>query len=163
MQGTTYLEMTIGAYRLAVRTDRVTAVQQEVDVDPVLPEGGGPRGPVSAEVKVRGVTVPLVDLRGDASGEMGSGSIADVVPFVVGLALAGDGGTAVAVAADRIDYVGAQHGLPVRLPAFGLRNPELFEGAVRHGDDLLLILAPGGVAALARVHNEFDPARKGAV
>lgn len=145
-----YLALRVGPYRLAVPTELVRSVSEQV---PLLAEASRAVGAGALsvqQVELGGEPIPLIDFAQDSDQE----SAQDVgrakreirchrVPFAVAVEL--EGGT-VALGADRVDYLALSQRLVV--PRFGLRHPHLFEGALRAEGEVWLILAPRGLARL---------------
>jgi hypothetical protein len=124
----TYLDVSVGPYELALQANVVLAVQYEVRFQNPL--------------ELRGRKLPLVDLAATFVGTR-----REQLPFVVAIEV---GGVAAAVGVDRVGHL--ERVTAPRLsavPAFGLAEPELFEGALRAGGRLVLVLRPAGLVALA--------------
>jgi hypothetical protein len=120
----TCLELVVGPYALAVRAAAVLAVREAVSVGE----------PFAFQQR----TLPVCDL-GHAFGAAPRA----VMPFALVLDTAPG---PVVIGVDRIAHL---HGTttPAALPSFGLRRPQLFEGALREGGRLLLLLSPSALAA----------------
>lgn len=137
---TTYLDMTVGPFRLALRTRCVVIVNQDVSL--TEPEVVF-RGALVATVELRAERVPLIRF---STGDRRTLEPGDRVPFIVAV----DGPTGpVALAADRVGYVHNLGTTRLAVPHFGMLSPDLFEGAVRAEEDLLLLLAPPALSRLA--------------
>lgn len=132
-----YLEILVGPYTVALPAHAVVTVRPDVVVE--------------AELAVRGGNVPMVDLAHVFGGEM-----RHQVPFAVVFEAGRD---SFAVGVDRVDHWGRRD-VPalVKLPAFGLRYPELFLGGLRDDNERLLwVLKPEALASLVQ---QFDPAQR---
>ena len=124
---TTYLDLTVGRYSLALLARTVLMVQQDVALGPTF--------------ELRGLEVPLADL-----AAVFGGPTRREAPFVV--AFEADDRTA-AVGVDRVSHLRhRERPLVRRLPGFGLTRPELIEGALGDGGRLLLVLSPAALMAL---------------
>ena len=121
-----YLDLGVGPFDLALRATAVVSVAQEV---PVLDQ----------TVTIRGAAIPVIDL-----GSLFGGGARALLPFVITLQNVDH---EIALGVDRVTHLrdGAV-GLPV--PDFGLLRPELFEGAMRQGERLLLVLNPEVITSL---------------
>lgn len=134
---TSFLDLVVGPYNLALRTACVLSVLQDV--------------PASTSLSFRGRRLPCVHLS-DLLADRPQASMAFVVAIETRHAW-------VAVGVDDIDHL--QRGdVPtlVRLPGFGLAHPTLFEGALRFSDRLLLVLEPMALSELVQArHAQFLP------
>jgi hypothetical protein len=116
----TYIEVRVGSYRLALRAERAFGVLTDVLAGDVTP--------------FRGERLPVIDL-----SAVFDGARRLVVPFA--LAIESSRGERALIGVDEVShqrFVG--HAEP--MPKLGLLRPDIFEGAVRRGRDLVLVLAP---------------------
>jgi hypothetical protein len=114
-QESSYLDLRVGPFALALRAELVRAVHQDA-------------------------TGSLCDL----ASLFGAPERA-VVPFAI---VTEARGAELRLGVDRVGHLRGVTGRAVPVPPLGLFAPELFEGAVRHGPDILLVIAPAAVAAL---------------
>src|SRR4051812_17204225 len=115
---TSFLDLAVGPYSLALHTRCVLSVLQDV--------------PAAAALSFRDQQVPCLDLSYALAGRPH-----ERLPFVIMLEAA-DRWAAIGV--DDVDYLhpGEVSGL-MRLPRFGLLRAELYEGALRGADRLLVV------------------------
>lgn len=131
----TYLRLDVGRYRLALPAPCVLAIFHQ------LPAAAG------AQLQPNGLAG--VDLRrvfAEAAGEL--------LPYVVAFE---SGGAQAAVGVDRVDHL---LGIRPRLhpvPSFGLQRPELFTGALKTPDALLLLINPAALLALVQTTTADNP------
>ena len=124
---TNYVELKVGRYRLALSAEWVLGIAGEVAVSRDLVHGG--------------CAVPFLPLH-----ELFWRTRPTAVPFAV---VVGSGTPQVAVSADGVNHLRFQATTPLLpVPPFGLEAPELFLGALRHPDGLLLVLDPNALCAL---------------
>jgi len=117
---TTYLDLAVGGFRLALSARAVIGVQQDVAVAPAL--------------ELRGQRLRFLDL---ASGF--GGATRRVAPFVIAFE-SGPGPAAVGI--DAVNHLRLHEAPLVAVPPFGLARPALWTGAVRSGSTLLFVLHP---------------------
>lgn len=143
---TTYLQLTVGRFRLALPTTAVVEVRQW---DEDSPSG---MGTIEGADEPAKLWVDLGEAHDPPSFPPGAGQ-PDPGTWGHGrlyTVLVETTQGPVGVAADSIDYVAHGDRPQVAVPRFGLREPDLFAGATRHGDHLLIVLLPESLAALAR-------------
>lgn len=126
---TPYLELYVGPYRLALPTTNVISVVDDVDL--------------TGSLQYRDQTVPLLDLaalliRCPARVQ---------APY--GVIFAADCSAAVAV--DAVGHLRAGCSLD-SVPKLGLLVPELYRGALRRDDGLLLVFEAAPLAELVYTH-----------
>lgn len=124
---TTYLDLGVGVFRLALRADCVVGVQR--DIEP------------TQNVEFRGQKYAFADLRAlfANGGEE---------PAPYGVAFEVDGSVAM-IGVESVDHWRPGESASLRpLPGFGLGNLQLFEGALRDDRGLLLVLRPAFLAQL---------------
>jgi hypothetical protein len=136
----TYLDLSVGPFRLALGTHYVVAVDQNVALTETRSSASGV---VVGEADVRGERIPTLLLSPLPPGQP--------APFVVALD-AND--HRIAIGADRVGYLQGQDATRLAVPRFGMLLPDLLEGAIRDRHGLLLLLAP---SALARLATEPEP------
>jgi len=125
----TYLELAVGPFALALAAQRVVLVLQDVRTAPA--------------VKVRDAQVPFVDL-----AAVFGGAPRPEVPFMIAVEHDRD---IVGVGIDRVGHLRRRDAPTLHhVPAFGLAVPELFAGAVRDGERLLLVVEPARLVSLTR-------------
>jgi len=123
----TYLELAVGRYALALAAQRVVLVLQDV--------------PTAPTITVHGADVPFADL-----ATVFGGAPRPTVPFLIAVEherrVAGIG-------VDRVGHLRRRDAPTLHhVPSFGLTVPQLFAGAVRDGERLLLVVDPGALVAL---------------
>ncbi|MEE8408236.1 MAG: hypothetical protein V3T05_01400 [Myxococcota bacterium] len=124
---TTYLDLSVEQFRLALRTDCVIGVQNDI-----MP---------TDSFQFRGAAYAFGDLRTILAGVAKS-------PAPFGVAFEADGASAM-VGVDSVHHWRPDESTTMRpLPAFGLNHPELFEGALRDDSGLLLVMRPAALAQL---------------
>jgi len=125
----TYLELAVGPYALALAAQRVVLVLQDV--------------PVTPAVTVREAAVPFADL----AAVFGMAPRA-AVPFMIAVE---HERRVVGVGVDRVGHLRRRDAPTLHhVPGFGLTVPELFAGAVRDGERLLLVVDPARLVSLTR-------------
>jgi hypothetical protein len=124
-QATTFLDLHVGQFRLALSADHVLGV---------VPEASPP-------VALRGEQLPFCDL---------STLFAETQRPRAPFAICFEAGSArVAVGVDRVDHLRVTTDAKLlTMPTFGLRLPELFLGILRDPSGLLLVLSPVRLAEL---------------
>ncbi|HSI05187.1 MAG: hypothetical protein ACAI38_13560 [Myxococcota bacterium] len=121
----TYIAVTVGAFRLALPAAAVHGVVTDV-------LNGEP-------TSFRGQRLPVIDL-----AAVFAGTRRLVAPFAVVTSARGD---IVLVGVDRVGHEPLR-GNPIAVPKLGLLRPDLFEGALRGPDGLTLILSPRSLIGL---------------
>ena len=125
---TTFLDLAVGHYRLALKTDCVVGILAD---QPALPT-----------LRFREAEVPLVDLSSTFSGRARA-----QVPFVV--AVEARSGR-VLLGVDTVGHLRlAADARLLPLPGFGLARPDLFSGVLRDGQGLLMLLSPEALPTLS--------------
>ena len=120
MTENTYIEVRVASYRLAIPAQSVGGVLTDVLAHDVTP--------------FRGERLPVIDL-----AAVFAGARRMVVPFAV--AIESSRGQRALVGVDDVSHQRLT-GRANPVPHLGLMRPDLFEGAIRRGPDLVLILAP---------------------
>ena len=119
-QFTTYIEVGVGVFRLALPAHHVGGIITDVMVGEVTP--------------FRGERLPVIDLAAVFAGVRRL-----IAPFAA--AVESSRGQRALIGVDRVAHQRIV-GTLVPVPTLGLLRPDLFEGALRLGGDLILVLAP---------------------
>lgn len=121
----TYIDVAVAGYRLALPSGCLGGVLTDVLTDATAP--------------FRGEHLPLMDLAAVFAGERRM-----VAPFAV---VVDSRGQRVMVGLDTVSLQRVRASA-VPVPKLGLLRPDLFEGALRIGGDLVLVLAPRSLVTL---------------
>jgi hypothetical protein len=120
MSENTYIEVRVAAFRLALPAQCVGGVLTDVLVNDVTP--------------FRGERLPVIDL-----AAVFAGAHRLIAPFAV--AIESSRGQRALIGVDSAPHQRFA-GVMTPVPKLGLMRPDLFEGAIRNGRDLILVLAP---------------------